>query len=84
MNQPVSPAPQTSRTAPIRRRTRSALRRKSTAESAAPAAPAAPQPRETAEAVKAVEEVVASDRPLLSWVLVTDDNGRTRPEAHWA
>jgi len=77
MKQPVSPAPQTSRTAPARRRTRSALRRKSTGtQSAAPAAPAAPQPRETLE-------TVASDRPLLSWVLVTDDNGRTRPEADW-
>lgn len=67
MNRPVIPAPQKT----TRRRMRTAARRKVTAP-----APAAPQPRETAE-------VVASDRPLLSWVLVTDDNGRTRPEARW-
>ncbi|MDT0301964.1 hypothetical protein [Streptomonospora wellingtoniae] len=71
MNQPVSPAPQAGRTAPPRRRTRNAARLRS----AAPA-PAAPQPREAAESV-------ASDRPLMSWVLVTDDSGRTRPEARW-
>ncbi|GAB3446658.1 hypothetical protein GCM10027570_18320 [Streptomonospora sediminis] len=75
MNHSVSPAPQTSRTAPNRRRTRSAQRRSSVrAQSAAPA-PAAPQ---------ATAEATPSDRPLLSWALVTDDNGRTRPEARWA
>ncbi|KIH98769.1 hypothetical protein LP52_11625 [Streptomonospora alba] len=68
MNRPVIPAPQKT----TRRRPRTAARRKATAP-----APAAPQPRETAEAV-------ASDRPLLSWVLVTDDSGRTRPEARWS
>ncbi|WP_343233443.1 hypothetical protein [Streptomonospora sp. PA3] len=67
----MSPAPQTSRTAPPRRRARSAVRRRS-----ADAPSVAPRPRETAEAL-------ASDRPLLSWQLVTDDNGRTRPEARW-
>ncbi|GAA1756244.1 hypothetical protein GCM10009834_12130 [Streptomonospora arabica] len=71
MNRPVSPAPQTSRTAPARRRARNAARLRSSAP-----APAAPQQREAAESV-------ASDRPLLSWVLVTDDSGRTHPEARW-
>ncbi|MFD0773233.1 hypothetical protein ACFQZ2_04755 [Streptomonospora algeriensis] len=80
MNRPVIPAPQKTT-----RRTRSAARRKSTAP-----APAAPRPREAVEAVEttveAMEavEAVTSGRPLLNWVLVTDDNGRTHPEARWA
>lgn len=72
MNHSVSPAPQTSRTAPNRRRTRSAQRRSSVRAQGAAAAP------------QATAEATPSDRPLLSWVLVTDDNGRTRPEARWA
>ncbi|MFJ9557900.1 hypothetical protein ACIRPH_29180 [Nocardiopsis sp. NPDC101807] len=35
-----------------------------------------PQPREDADAI-------ASDYPIMHWVLVTDHNGRTRPEARW-
>ncbi|WP_236700335.1 hypothetical protein [Allosalinactinospora lopnorensis] len=39
---------------------------------------AMPQPRRSPEAAP------SSDRPTLSWVLVTDQNGRTRPEARWS
>jgi hypothetical protein len=35
-----------------------------------------PQPREDADAI-------ASEYPIMHWVLVTDHNGRTRPEARW-
>ncbi|GAA4917710.1 hypothetical protein [Streptomonospora salina] len=67
MNRPVIPAPLKT----TRRRTRKTARRATGAP-----APAAPRPR-------AAPEAAASDRPLLTWVLVTDDNGRTRPEARW-
>ncbi len=35
-----------------------------------------PQPREDAD-------VIASEHPIMHWVLVTDENGRSRPEARW-
>ncbi|WP_285733237.1 hypothetical protein [Nocardiopsis sp. ATB16-24] len=35
-----------------------------------------PQPREDADAI-------ASEHPIMHWVLVTDENGRSRPEARW-
>lgn len=35
-----------------------------------------PQPRENAEAIR-------SEHPIMHWVLVTDENGRTYPESRW-
>lgn len=35
-----------------------------------------PQPREDADRIN-------SEHPIMHWVLVTDDHGRTRPEARW-
>lgn len=35
-----------------------------------------PQPRVDADAT-------ASEHPIMHWVLVTDENGRRRPEARW-
>ncbi|MBE2998147.1 hypothetical protein IDM40_05415 [Nocardiopsis sp. HNM0947] len=37
---------------------------------------AVPQPREDADRI-------SSGHPIMHWVLVTDENGRTRPEARW-
>ncbi|MBB4935390.1 hypothetical protein F4561_006284 [Lipingzhangella halophila] len=39
-----------------------------------------PQPRRSLESE---QETAAPARPMLRWVLVTDENGRTRPEARW-
>lgn len=35
-----------------------------------------PQPREDADRI-------SSEHPIMHWVLATDDDGRTRPEARW-
>ncbi|MBB6121701.1 hypothetical protein [Nocardiopsis algeriensis] len=35
-----------------------------------------PRPREDAD-------TISSQHPIMHWVLVTDENGRTRPEARW-
>lgn len=35
-----------------------------------------PQPRDSADTTR-------SGHPIMHWVMVTDDNGRTRPEARW-
>ena len=35
-----------------------------------------PQPREDADRI-------SSEHPIMHWILVTDDDGRTRPEARW-
>jgi hypothetical protein len=35
-----------------------------------------PQPRDTADSM-------SSGHPIMHWVMVTDDNGRARPEARW-
>ncbi|MBV2364056.1 hypothetical protein KUM37_12005 [Streptomonospora sp. NEAU-YY374] len=75
MVNPVSPATQVGRTAKAPRRTRTSVLRRRSGE-ARTAAAAMPQPRVAAEAV-------TSDRPLLTWELVTDETGRTRPEARW-
>ncbi|RNL83204.1 hypothetical protein [Halostreptopolyspora alba] len=39
-----------------------------------------PQPRRAPETEREQPE---STRPRLNWVLITDENGRTRPEARW-
>ncbi|MEE2039806.1 hypothetical protein Q8791_21535 [Nocardiopsis sp. CT-R113] len=68
-------APQPTRSATPRRRIRptAATRRLS---GLSPEPVHVPQPREDADAI-------ASEHPIMHWVLVTDDNGRTRPEARW-
>lgn len=68
-------APNLTRPTTARRRTRStaAERRLS---GLAPEPAQVPLPREDAEATR-------SEHPITHWVLVTDDNGRTRPEARW-
>ncbi|MDA0565271.1 hypothetical protein LG943_13240 [Streptomonospora sp. S1-112] len=75
MANPVSPATQTGRSTKTPRRTRASVLRRRSGE-ARTATTAMPQPRVAAEAV-------ASDRPLLTWELVTDETGRTRPQARW-
>lgn len=68
-----SMAAQTGRPAPTRRRTRpTVVRRAPGPLRRADAAPPAP---------RASEETV--QRPTMTWVLVTDENGRTRPQARW-
>lgn len=58
-----------------RRRTRSAATtRRLSGLGDGPAA--VPQPREDADRI-------SSKHPIMHWVLVTDDHGRTRPEARW-
>ncbi|GAA3761871.1 hypothetical protein HDA32_005759 [Spinactinospora alkalitolerans] len=63
----------TARPVSTRRRRRPSVAR---TRGTAPMGMTLPQPRET-------EETAAPARPLLRWVLTTDDNGRTRPEARW-
>ncbi|MFD6097346.1 hypothetical protein ACFVWN_23250 [Nocardiopsis flavescens] len=41
-----------------------------------PDAVSVPRPRENADAI-------SSGHPIMHWVLVTDETGRTRPEARW-
>ncbi|WP_026126882.1 hypothetical protein [Nocardiopsis xinjiangensis] len=58
-----------------RRRTRAAATtRRLSGSVGGPAA--VPQPREDADRI-------SSQHPIMHWVLVTDDDGRTRPEARW-
>ncbi|WP_067974911.1 hypothetical protein [Nocardiopsis trehalosi] len=77
MARKVIPASQTSRPAPARRRSRGLATRRATGPARGPWTTAAPQPRPS------LEDAVAPVRPTMNWVLVTDDNGRTRPEARW-
>ncbi|ASU81715.1 hypothetical protein CDO52_01915 [Nocardiopsis gilva YIM 90087] len=77
MTRRVSRAPQTSRPAPARRRVRPSAPRTAVSRARGQQSVAMPEPRETTE-------TIASGSPKLSWVLVTDKNGRTRPEARWA
>ena len=69
-------APNLSRSATPRRRTRSAAANRRLAGVAAPAPTQVPLPREDVDATP-------SEHTIMHWVLVTDDNGRTRPEARW-
>ncbi|MBB6174466.1 hypothetical protein HNR23_004526 [Nocardiopsis mwathae] len=78
MTRQVNRAPQTSRPTPARRRTRpSALRTTAGRSRVQQQGITMPEPRETTE-------TLSTGRPQLNWVLVTDENGRTRPEARWA
>ncbi|MEU0489840.1 hypothetical protein ACOQFV_03945 [Nocardiopsis changdeensis] len=68
-------APHPTRSVDARRRTRSAeetLRM----SGLAPDAVSVPRPREDADAI-------SSGHPIMHWVLVADETGRTRPEARW-
>ncbi|MFL1381044.1 MULTISPECIES: hypothetical protein [unclassified Nocardiopsis] len=68
-------APHPTRSADARRRTRSTeetLRM----SGLAPDAVSVPRARESADAI-------SSGHPIVHWVLVTDETGRTRPEARW-
>lgn len=68
----IDRAPKPTRSAPRhRRRTRSAATARRLAGPVQ-----VPQPRETADATR-------SEHPIMHWVLVTDENGRTYPEARW-
>ncbi|WP_017600715.1 hypothetical protein [Nocardiopsis lucentensis] len=66
-------APHPARSTTSRRRTRTApgTRQRLTNRTAC-----VPQPREDAD-------TTTSRHPIMHWVLVTDENGRTRPEARW-
>ncbi|MBQ1081799.1 MULTISPECIES: hypothetical protein [unclassified Nocardiopsis] len=70
--------PHLSRSATTSRRTRStaASRRLS---GLAPEPALVPQPRTDHEDA----DTITSEHPIMHWVLVTDDSGRTRPEARW-
>lgn len=68
----IDRAPKPTRSAPHRRRrTRSAATARSLAGPVQ-----VPQPRENADATR-------SEHPIMHWVLVTDENGRTYPETRW-
>ncbi|MEV2278475.1 hypothetical protein AB0I72_23105 [Nocardiopsis sp. NPDC049922] len=66
-------APRLARSTTDRRRTRTApgTRRRLTGD-----AVCLPQPREDADSTR-------SHHPITHWVMVTDENGRSRPEARW-
>ena len=68
-------APQPTRSATPRRRIRTATATRRLS-GLTPEPAHVPQPRENADAI-------ASEHPIMHWVLVTDDNGRTRPEVRW-
>jgi hypothetical protein len=65
-----------SSTAPRHTRSASASRRLS---GLAPEPALVPKPREDLEST----DTTTSEHPIMHWVLVTDHNGRTRPEARW-
>ncbi|WP_159945519.1 MULTISPECIES: hypothetical protein [unclassified Nocardiopsis] len=68
-------APQPARSLTTRRTVRSATRARRLS-GLAPEPVQVPQPREDADAI-------TSGHPIMHWVLVTDENGRRRPEARW-
>ncbi len=74
----VNSTSQTNRPAPSRRRSRSTAVRRTTALARGPLTSAPPQ-RQPAEAA----EAHTFGKPTLSWALITDTNGRVRPEARW-
>ncbi|MFC7327978.1 hypothetical protein [Marinactinospora rubrisoli] len=78
MARKLSEAPQSTRSAPSRRRRTPAFRR---GAARVPVRPVASEPRPVAAPTPQPSEL---DRPLLSWVLTTGPDGRTRPEAHWS
>lgn len=68
----IDRAPQPTHSAPPhRRRTRSSAARRL----AAPVQ--VPQPRDS------IADDTRSEHPIMHWVLVTDENGRTHPEVRW-
>ncbi|MBR8741408.1 hypothetical protein [Nocardiopsis sp. MG754419] len=71
----TDPAPHLSRTLNSRRRSRSAAE-SHRLSGLAPQPTQVPRPREDADAT-------TSEHPIMHWVLITDENGRTRPEARW-
>lgn len=68
-------APRPSRSLTARRRNRSAAESRRLA-GLAPQPTQVPRPREDADAT-------TSEHPIMHWVLITDESGRTRPEARW-
>ncbi|MFC3997902.1 hypothetical protein ACFOVU_18350 [Nocardiopsis sediminis] len=80
MARKVIPASQTSRPAPTRRRSRSLAGRRAGGPARGAWTTTAPQPPVT---VDDDPGALPSGRPTMTWVLVTDADGRTRPEAHW-
>ncbi|MDE3723454.1 hypothetical protein PWG71_18840 [Nocardiopsis sp. N85] len=68
-------APHPTRSVNVRRRTRSTEENLRLA-GLAPDAVSVPRPREDAD-------TIASGHPIMHWVPVTDETGRTRPEARW-
>lgn len=69
----IDRAPQPTRSAPPRRRrTRSAATARRLAGSVQ-----VPQPRDS------TADDTRSEHPIMHWVLVTDENGRTHPEVRW-
>ncbi len=71
----TDPAPRPSRSLTTRRRNRSAAQSRRMA-GLAPQPTQVPRPREDADAT-------TSEHPIMHWVLITDESGRTRPEARW-
>lgn len=67
-------AAQSGRTAPARRRARSSVVRR---------VPGSPRRSSEVLPEQRPAEPPAQQRPTLTWELVTDATGRTRPEARW-
>ncbi|MGW5876627.1 hypothetical protein ACWFMI_08770 [Nocardiopsis terrae] len=75
MARSTEPGPHLTRSVTTPRRARSAATSRRLA-GLAPEPALVPKPREDAD-------TTTSEHPIMHWVLVTDDNGRTRPEARW-
>lgn len=70
--------PHLTRSVTTSRRTRSAAASRRLS-GLAPEPALVPKPRTDQENA----DTTTSEHPIMHWVLVTDDNGRTRPEARW-
>ena len=68
-------APHPTRPTATRRRTRS-IEETLRMSGLTPNAVSVPRPREDVD-------TISSGHPIMHWVLVTDETGRTRPEARW-
>ncbi|MFC4564403.1 hypothetical protein ACFO4E_21285 [Nocardiopsis mangrovi] len=80
MARKVISASQTSRPAPTRRRSRSLAGRRAGGPARGTWTATAPQQQPVTDDDPGT---LPSGRPTMSWILVTDADGRTRPEAQW-
>lgn len=75
MERSTDRATQTTRSATTRRRIRSSAETRGLS-GLSPEPAHVPRPRKDTNAI-------ATGHPIMHWVLVTDENGRSRPEARW-